>query len=425
MGTMVGDDDPSLSYQVGMAPNAKWIACKGCESNSCSDFALNTCADWILAPGGSTANRPDVVNNSWGGSGGDTWYRAKVQAWVAAGIFPAFSAGNAGSSCSTLGSPGDYQESFASAAHDSGSSIASFSSRGASAFGHDPYTKPNIASPGVNICSSVPTNNWSCSYSGTSMASPHTAGAVALLWSCNPSLVGQVDATFQALQNSAGTPPAGNCGAPPDGQGNYTFGYGYLNVLAAGNGRCGAVAMGTLSGQVTDSSTNAPIAGATVSAGQVSDTTDAEGFYSMTLLPGTYNVTASKANYTSLTEQDVSVIANQVTTQDFALTPLPGCATNCLRVTAITMTANRNNTSATVTIKNENDVAVYKATVYVSWIYPSGTTNQSARTSSSGTASFRLNVVQPGEYIITVTNLTKSGYAFDPDHSILTKSLTR
>jgi subtilisin family serine protease len=215
MGTMVADDNPSLTYIAGMAPNAQWIACKGCESGSCSDSSLNTCADWILAPGGSTANRPHVVNNSWGGGGGNTWYLSKVQAWRAAGIFPAFSAGNSGSSCSTLGSPGDYQESFATAAHDSSRNIASFSSRGPSAFGHEPYTKPNISSPGVSVCSTVPTNSWSCGWSGTSMASPHTAGAVALLWSCNSSLVGQIDQTFQALQNNTDTAPAGNCGAPP------------------------------------------------------------------------------------------------------------------------------------------------------------------------------------------------------------------
>jgi subtilisin family serine protease len=238
MGTMVGDDDPSLTWQAGMAPNAQWIACKGCESSSCSDYALSACGDWLLQPGGSTANRPHVVNNSWGGSGGENWYLAKVNAWRAAGIFPAFSAGNEGSGCSTLGSPGDYQESFASAAHDSGRAIASFSSRGPSAFGHDPYTKPNISAPGVNVCSTVPTDGWSCGYSGTSMASPHTAGAVALLWSCNPSLIGQIDSTFQYLQNTANAAPAGNCGAPPDGQGNYTFGYGYLDILAAGQAYC-------------------------------------------------------------------------------------------------------------------------------------------------------------------------------------------
>jgi len=249
MGTMVGDDDPSLPYQVGMAPNARWIACKGCRTNQCYDSDLNACADWILQPGGNPANRPHVVNNSWGGPGCDTWYLSKVNAWRAAGIFPAFSAGNDGPSCSTLGSPGIYQQSFASAAHDSSRNIASFSSRGPASSPcdpHTPYTKPNISAPGVNICSSVPTNSWNCTYSGTSMASPHSAGAVALLWSCNSSLIGQIDQTFQILQNNADSPPAGNCGAPPDGEGNYTYGYGYLNVYQAGLAACGTLQAPTL-----------------------------------------------------------------------------------------------------------------------------------------------------------------------------------
>ncbi len=237
MGSMVGDDDPTLAYLVGMAPHAQWIACKGCERRTCSDASLSACADWILAPGGDPANRPNVVNNSWGGGSGDTWYQVKVQAWVAAGIFPAFSAGNEGPFCDTLGSPGDYQESFGSAAHDSGRLIADFSSRGPSFFGHDPYTKPNISSPGSSIISTYPTNAWAY-MSGTSMASPHSAGAVALLWSCNPTLIGQLDMTFELLQNNADTPAAGNCSAPPDGQGNYTYGYGYLNMLAVGQAGC-------------------------------------------------------------------------------------------------------------------------------------------------------------------------------------------
>jgi len=242
MGTMVGDNDPGLLYNVGMAPDAKWIACKGCESNLCSDYALNSCADWILAPGGSSTNRPNVVNNSWGSDtgGNDPWYQAKVTAWRAAGIFPAFSAGNAGPGCETLGSPGDYQESFGSAAHDSGRNIASFSSRGpALSNPYTPYTKPNISAPGVNIWSSYYVVPYWVPMSGTSMASPHTAGAVALLWSCNPALKGQINATFQLLQNHTDTPPGGDCGAPPNGQGNYTYGYGYLDVLAAGIAGCG------------------------------------------------------------------------------------------------------------------------------------------------------------------------------------------
>lgn len=104
MGTMVGDDNPSLTYNVGMAPDAQWIACLGCPNGSCPDYDLNTCADWMLAPGGDPNARPHVVNNSWGGGGGNTWYLTKVNNWRASGIFPAFSAGNSGSSCGTLGS---------------------------------------------------------------------------------------------------------------------------------------------------------------------------------------------------------------------------------------------------------------------------------------------------------------------------------
>ena len=234
MGTMVADDNPALTYIAGMAPDATWIACKGCEDNSCSDFALSSCADWILAPGGDPANRPHIVNNSWGGSGGNNWYLTYVQAWRAAGIFPAFSAGNEGEfGCFTLGSPGDYQASMASAAHDSGRSNAWFSSRGPSTYGHAPYTKPNISAPGVATCSTVPTNSWACDYNGTSMASPHTAGAVALIWQACPALKGNMTATFELLQDNADTPPAGPCLAPPDGEGNYTYGYGYLNALRA------------------------------------------------------------------------------------------------------------------------------------------------------------------------------------------------
>ena len=232
MGTMVAKDDPALTYIAGMAPDATWIACKGCESGSCSDYALNTCADWILAPGSDPNNRPNVVNNSWGGGGCDSWYEAKVTAWVAAGIFPAFSSGNS-TGCSSMGSPGDYQVSFASTGHNV--SRAHAYSQGPSCFGHEPYTKPNITAPAVSVCSTVPTNSWSCGYSGTSMASPHSAGAVAQVWSVCPAYMGQIDATFELLQDYADppTPPNPGCGVPPDGEGTYEDGYGYLNVLSA------------------------------------------------------------------------------------------------------------------------------------------------------------------------------------------------
>ncbi|PWB77394.1 MAG: hypothetical protein C3F15_03415 [Holophagae bacterium] len=232
-GIMVGDDDPTLTYQAGMAPGAEWIACKACETSSCSMFAIESCADWLLQPAGNPDNRPHVVVVAWGGGGGDPWFEAKVTAWRAAGIFPSMRAGNGGPGCASMETPGDYQVSFAAAAHDDTRTIASFSSRGPSVFGHEPHTKPNLSAPGVSIWTSVPTNDWSA-YSGTSPAAAHVAGAVALLWSCAGYLVRDVDATFEVLQATTGGPPAGNCGAPPDGEGNYTYGYGFLNVIQAG-----------------------------------------------------------------------------------------------------------------------------------------------------------------------------------------------
>ena len=146
-------------------------------------------------------------------------------------------AGN-GSGCLTMGSPGDFQESFATAAHDDSRTIAPFSSRGPSCYGHDPFTKPNISAPGLNTCTPVPGDGWNCLGTGTGMAAAHAAGAAALLWSCAPSLIGQMNPTFVALQDAADASPAGNCGAPPDGGGNYTFGYGFLNILAARGTQC-------------------------------------------------------------------------------------------------------------------------------------------------------------------------------------------
>jgi len=132
-----------------------------------------------------------------------------------------------------MGSPADYPESFSVGAHDIYGMIASFSLNGSDGFNTSFITKPNLSAPGVSVYSSLPTNTYGY-YSGTSMSAPHASGAVALLWSCNPGLIGQIDMTFQLLQNGTDVPPPGSCGAPASGQGNYTYGYGYLNVYQSG-----------------------------------------------------------------------------------------------------------------------------------------------------------------------------------------------
>jgi PKD repeat protein len=422
MGTMVGDNDPSLTYWVGMAPDAKWIACKGCESSSCSEFALNSCADWILAPGGNAANRPNVVNNSWGGGGGSNWYLTKVNNWRAAGIFPAFSAGNSGSSCGTLGSPGDYQQSFASAAHASSRTIASYSSRGPSAFGHDPYTKPNISAPGSSICSSVPTNGWSCGYSGTSMASPHSAGAVALIWQACPSYLGQIDATFELLQDNADTPLAGNCNAPPDGEGNYTYGYGYLNVLAAVNAcatTCDPVSNAAFgwtptSPYVGDTVTfsgsadgTAPIAyswtfgdGGTGSGQSVTHTYTAAGTFTVTLVASNGCPSSQTVTHT-ITVQEPA--ANSLHINTHTLTWSAGTVPGTYKV------------NAAVRVHDQAHARASGVTVYGTWTLPNGrTVARTAVTNLNGLAKLPYGGKLAGTYTFCVTNLAKSGYTYNP-----------
>ena len=231
MGTMVGDD--GASNQIGVARGARWIAAKGCETNSCSDAALLAAGQWILAPtdlAGTNPRpdlRPNIVNNSWGGGGGDPWYSEVVDAWTAAGIFPAFSTGNDGPGCGTAGSPGDYVTSYASGAFDINGIISGFSSRGPGPAG---LTKPNLAAPGVDIRSSVPGGGYAA-FNGTSMASPHTAGTVALIWSAVPSLVGDIDATTALLDGTAVDVDSTGCGGTVAD--NNTFGEGKLDAFAA------------------------------------------------------------------------------------------------------------------------------------------------------------------------------------------------
>jgi subtilisin family serine protease len=238
MGTMVGSE--VTENQVGMAPGARWIACKG--GDNVSGYLLTDellqCAEWILAPTDLQGNnpnpslRPHLVNNSWGGGQEDYWFTSVVDAWSAAGIFTMFSIGNAGPECSTASSPGDGWNVFASGASDSSDQIASFSSRGPTLIAG--YLKPNITAPGSGIRSSLPGDRYG-TYSGTSMASPHVAGAIALLWSSNPELIGQINLSRWVLQQSA-VPKTTNeaCGGDlPTAVPNNTWGWGRLDIYAA------------------------------------------------------------------------------------------------------------------------------------------------------------------------------------------------
>lgn len=321
MGTMVGADG------VGVAPGAKWIAAKGCESSSCSDSALLASGQWILAPTDHNGLNPkpelapDIVNNSWGG-GDTTFYQDIVEAWNAAGIFEAFAAGNDGNgtTCSTAHAPGSQAPAYGVGAYDVNGKIAGFSGFGPSLV--DGSAKPNISAPGVNIRSTWPGSTYKA-INGTSMATPHVAAAVALLWSAAPSLIGRIDETRAILNDGAIDVDDTHCGGSADM--NNVWGEGKLDILASVDSAPRSAA--TVTGTVTDKATGKPLSGVTVQAqagtARRSVTTAADGTYQLNLNADTYTLTATGYGYAAGTVRDFAVSTGAHVTQDLALDAVP------------------------------------------------------------------------------------------------------
>jgi len=96
-------------------------------------------------------------------------------------------------------------------------------------------------------------------------------------------------------------------------------------------------------------------------------------------------------------------------------------STNITLATAKVRTAIK--ATGKVTVKDANGVAVAGVTAAATWTLPSGhITSQTVATNSKGLATFKVTDIS-GSYTLTVTNLTKTGYSFDPANSVLTKTI--
>lgn len=154
---------------VGVAPGAELWACKALDRNGSGWLSdVIACIDWAVT------NGMQVINMSLGSSSDVLAMEEACDAAKAAGVVTAAAAGNSGDGDPTtdnVGFPGGYASTIAVAATDINDVIAYFSSDGAAV---------SLAAPGVDILSTYKGGGLAIG-SGTSMASPHTAGAAALL----------------------------------------------------------------------------------------------------------------------------------------------------------------------------------------------------------------------------------------------------
>ena len=247
MGTMAGAESDE-GKSIGVAPGARWIACRNMEQGDGTPATYIECFEWFLAPyglngeGADVSYSPHVINNSWScpeSEGCNPSNFATMQMVVdnlkASGIVVVVSAGNNGSSCETVNTPAAmYENSFSIGATQQNDTIASFSSRGPVMLDGSGRLKPNVSAPGVGVRSSV-LNGGFASFSGTSMAGPHVAGLVALLISAKPELAGQVEEIETIIEQTAAPLLSGQDCGDFSGQAvpNAVYGYGRVDALAA------------------------------------------------------------------------------------------------------------------------------------------------------------------------------------------------
>jgi subtilisin family serine protease len=246
---------------VGVAPGAYWMASApidrgGGIPRTVSDAILSF--QWMVDPDGNPQTNwdvPQVCSNSWGLTTGhgyppcDTLFWSYLDACEAAGTVILFSAGNEGSS--GLRRPADratddYRTCAVAAvdANTSGWPIASFSSRGPTYCTPDGSAaiKPDISAPGVNVRSSYPGGGYT-TMSGTSMASPHVNGVVALIRQANPNL--SVELVKEIMYSTA-------YDLGPTGEDN-SYGWGMVDAYEAVQMALSYLeGYGVIMGQVTD-----------------------------------------------------------------------------------------------------------------------------------------------------------------------------
>lgn len=221
MGIMIGGDGPGpFDPDIGVAPDAHYTAAKAFRMDGTATTAdLLEAYQWYASLVGDSGVPVKIINNSWGSNSSyTTVFWNATMTWRDLGIIPVFAIGNTGPAEGTANAPGNYPIVIGVGNTDQNDDLDHSSSRGPApnlfpwnntsywCRGDWNFIKPDISAPGTHILSSIPGGGYAI-YSGTSMASPHISGTIALLLSAMPGL--DFCDVYNLLLNTAYRPPQG------------------------------------------------------------------------------------------------------------------------------------------------------------------------------------------------------------------------
>jgi len=246
-GTVAGDG--TAGTETGVAPSATIMALR-------INYYYGGEATWVEAMEFGTEHGAAVLTMSLGSYTGVAFLREAEEALLLAGVVHSVAAGNSGPGGGTILGSGDCPPPWfhpnqtyhggqsavvTVGATDSNDNIASFSSRGPVTWwgsvspwndysDSQPLIDPDVSGPGVNVLSTMMGGGYT-TMDGTSMATPHVAGVMALMLSANPDLtVEEIDQILEETSIDLGAAGKDN-----------TFGAGRINALAAVNAALGLV----------------------------------------------------------------------------------------------------------------------------------------------------------------------------------------
>jgi serine protease AprX len=307
-GTVAGNGNGGIT--TGVAPDANLFGVKVLDGNG-SGYE----SDVIAGIQWSIDNKADIISMSLGTT--ETWTTPNCDTYdpaMTTSINNAINAGvvfvvAAGNSASGVSSPGCIGGTIAVGAVDSSDTIAYFSGRGSAMTDH------GLVAPGWSITSlNYLTNGYTIKY-GTSMATPHVSGTIALLMQAarnNDIFLSPAQVRGIIENTSVDLGVAGK---------DNVYGAGRINIFEAVREHI----IFTINGTVLEKTSRTGIADVIVSTNtSITTVTNALGFYSLAVNAGTYNLTARyDPIYNTNNTITISTIGNTFVAQDIELVKKP------------------------------------------------------------------------------------------------------